>query len=277
MATRLLERYKWTKDGRKWVFYTWIPTLNGKRKKYTSPAYLTKKEALKAEREYEHQLNLKRYENNNDLTIRDLYLAYFDYQKDKVKSNTIRTYNDRIRHIKLLDDIKLKDLNGTHYELWRNEINNLDNSCSYKNMIQKLLKAILNWGNKQYGYNFSDFYNKIQKFSNPDELPKEMQYFTLDEFKIFISFEENIKYRCLYETLYYCGLRKGEAKALTWEDIDFNNKELKVTKNVITVGHESSSNYRITTPKTKSSVRTIPIPNILLKDLKRNLDILSIL
>ena len=128
MATRLLERYKWTKDGRKWVFYTWIPTLNGKRKKYTSPAYLTKKEALKAEREYEHQLNLKRYENNNDLTIRDLYLAYFDYQKDKVKSNTIRTYNDRIRHIKLLDDIKLKDLNGTHYELWRNEINILNSS-----------------------------------------------------------------------------------------------------------------------------------------------------
>ena len=41
MATRLLEQYKWTKDGRKWVFYTWIPTLNGKRKKYTSKAYKT--------------------------------------------------------------------------------------------------------------------------------------------------------------------------------------------------------------------------------------------
>ena len=30
MATRLLEQYKWTKDGRKWVFYCWIPLLNGK-------------------------------------------------------------------------------------------------------------------------------------------------------------------------------------------------------------------------------------------------------
>ena len=39
MATRLLEKYKWTKDGRKWVFYTYIPTLDGKRKKYQSPAF----------------------------------------------------------------------------------------------------------------------------------------------------------------------------------------------------------------------------------------------
>ena len=46
MATRLLEKYKWTKDGRKWVFYTWTISLDGKRKKYTSKAYHTKKEAL---------------------------------------------------------------------------------------------------------------------------------------------------------------------------------------------------------------------------------------
>ena len=33
MATRLLEQYKWTKDGRKWVFYTWETTLSGKKRK----------------------------------------------------------------------------------------------------------------------------------------------------------------------------------------------------------------------------------------------------
>ena len=39
MATRLLEQYKWTKDGRKWVFYCWIPSLNGKRKKLLEVLY----------------------------------------------------------------------------------------------------------------------------------------------------------------------------------------------------------------------------------------------
>ena len=52
MATRLLEKYKWTKDGRKWVFYTWTTSLDGKRKKYTSKAFKTKNEALAAEREF---------------------------------------------------------------------------------------------------------------------------------------------------------------------------------------------------------------------------------
>lgn len=47
MATRLLEQYKWTKDGRKWVFYTWVPTLNGKRKNILLlPLKLKKKHSL---------------------------------------------------------------------------------------------------------------------------------------------------------------------------------------------------------------------------------------
>ena len=43
MATRLLEQYKWTKDKRKWEFYNWVTSLDGKRKKNTSKAYQTKK------------------------------------------------------------------------------------------------------------------------------------------------------------------------------------------------------------------------------------------
>ena len=33
---------------------------------------------------------------------------------------------------------------------------------------------------------------------------KEMDFYTLDEFKQFISKENDIKFKCLYETLYYC-------------------------------------------------------------------------
>ena len=119
-----------------------------------------------------------------------------------------------------------------------------------------------------YGYEFSKFYMRITKFTDPYEIKKEMDFYTLDEFKQFISYAPDLTWKCLFETLYYCGLRRGEARALNWGDINFENKTIRVNKNCITIGSESSSNYEITTPKTNSSVRTIPIPDILLVDLQ---------
>ena len=270
MATRLLEQYKWTKDGRKWVFYTWTPTLSGERKKYTSRAYKTKKEALEAEREF--IVKNGNFTEDKNMTFKELYIAYYSYQEDKVKATTLKTYRDRIKYMQLLDNIKLKDLSVNHYELWRKEINKVNISTAYKNDIQKFIKIVLNWGGKMYGFDFRQFYNKITKFINHNEIKKEMEFFTLEEFKKFISNETDIKFKCLYETLYYCGLRKGEARALTWDDIDFEEKTLKVNKNVVHIGDEKSNTFSITTPKTNSSIRTIPIPDTLLNDLKMLLE-----
>lgn len=99
-----------------------------------------------------------------------------------------------------------------------------------------------------------------------------MDFYTLEEFKRFISNEDNLKFKCLYETLYYCGLRRGEARALTWNDINFEDKELRVNKNIVQLEGENSHKYMVTTPKTKSSIRTIPIAETLLNDFKRLLE-----
>ena len=32
-------------------------------------------------------------------------------------------------------------------------------------------------------------------------------------------------YRTFFKVVYYCGLRKGEARALDWNDIDFNGRK----------------------------------------------------
>ncbi len=270
MATRLLEPYKWTKDGRKWVFYNWVPSLDGKRKKYTSKAYKSKSEALNAEREFIIKMGYMTVDKN--MTFKDLYTAYYSYQENKVKPTTLKTYRDRIKYMKLLDNVKIKDFNVKYYELWRRELNKLDISTAYKNAIQKFIKIVLNWGEKIYGFNFREFYNKITKFKNPNEIKKEMDFFTLEEFKKFISCETDLKYKCLFETLYYCGLRKGEARAITWNDIDFKNKKLRVNKNIVQISSENSNKFSVSTPKTSSSIRTLPIPDILLNDFKMLLE-----
>lgn len=95
-----------------------------------------------------------------------------------------------------------------------------------------------------------------------------MLFYTLDEFQRFLSVETNLKFRCAFQTLFYCGLRNGELRELTWNDIDFNRSTLTVNKNIVKVPDPKTGKpYTVTSPKTSSSYRTIPIPNFLLKDL----------
>ena len=113
------------------------------------------------------------------------------------------------------------------------------------------------------------FYMQMETFKNPNEIEEDMEIYTFDEFQQFISKEKDIKYICLFETLYYDGLRKGELRGLTWNDIDFKNKIVRINKNVVSIGGEGSKSYNLTTPKTKKSIRTLPIPDILINHLKQ--------
>ncbi|MBQ7954545.1 MAG: site-specific integrase [Lachnospiraceae bacterium] len=52
------------------------------------------------------------------------------------------------------------------------------------------------------------------------------------------------------------GMRIGEASALTWQDIDYKNNVIHVTK---TVSRTDKGEYMIGTPKSRTSVRDIPL------------------
>lgn len=254
-----------TKDGRKWMFQVYYKGLDGINKKYRSKKFLTKKEAQDAERQF--VLTLDQSINHRDMTFKDLYLAFYEYQSDKVRETTMKTYRDRIKYLKLFDKIKLRELNINHFELWKKEISKLPLATSYKNDLFKFIKAILNFGTKWYDFNFAPVYNKMTNFTNPNELKKEMEFFTIDEFNKFISIENDILFKPLFETLYYMGLRKGELRGLQWKDIDFNNKMMKIHKQIPSI--YSMENYRLSPLKTKNSNRDLPINDLLINDLKK--------
>ncbi len=77
------------------------------------------------------------------------------------------------------------------------------------------------------------------------------------------------KYRLGYgvQFLLYTGLRIGEALALTWEDVDFQNKTIKINKNLKQVKNRDNNEqnkYKIViqdSTKTSSSSRIVPLNN----------------
>ena len=76
-----------------------------------------------------------------------------------------------------------------------------------------------------------------------------------------------LKYQVIFRFLIYCGLRRGEVLGLEWKDIDFES-------GVCTI--QRTSQYRglgvgiyTSTPKTKSSCRSLKLPDELLTILRR--------
>jgi integrase len=109
--------------------------------------------------------------------------------------------------------------------------------------------------------------NYIENYKRVNEIKKEMEFFTYEEFKKFISVVDEFNYKTFFETLYYLGLRQGECCALTWDDIDFNKKEVSINKTLTT--KLKGQLYTLSSPKTANSNRTLPIPLKLLKSYEK--------
>lgn len=266
MSVRQLKENKRTRDGRSWVFIQYSKGLDGKRHQYQSQAYFTKEEATKAELEYLDKY--KDVEVNPHMTFKEAYTLYYEYQKDKIKDSTLKTYRDRIKYMGLLDNIELVNLNWEHYQKWRSQMNRTNLCDKYKTDIQKFIKQVLNFAEKQWDFNLRKFYNKLEPFKTPGTIKKEMDFYEPQEFFQYISVIDDLRDKCLFETLYYCGLRRSEARGLQWRHIDFKNHTLTIAQQVLNLaGNNASSSWYIASPKTESSNRTIPVPEVLLKDL----------
>ena len=266
MSVRQLKENKITKDGRSWVFIQYSKGLDGKRHQYQSKAYMTENEAIQAEKEYLNKY--KDVEVNPHMTFKEAYTIYYEYQKDKIKDSTLKTYRDRIKYMGLLDNVELVNLDWDLYQKWRAQINKTNLCDRYKTDIQKFIKQVINFAEKQWDFNLRKFYNKLEPFKTPGALKKEMDFYEPEEFFKFISVVDDLRYKCFFELLYYCGLRRSEARGLQWKHIDFKNKLLTVSQQVLNPSNSNASTeWYISSTKTEASNRTIPIATTLLNDL----------
>lgn len=77
--------------------------------------------------------------------------------------------------------------------------------------FQALLRTILNFGYKN-GYIEKTVPISIVK--NKSEPKNEMNFYTPEEFNLFISYVDHIVYNAFFTISYFCGLRKGETLGL---------------------------------------------------------------
>ncbi len=266
MSVRKIPENRRTKDGRSYAFTVTEYGLDGKRRQYQSKAYMTYEEAQRAEQAYINKY--KDIDVNPHITFYQAYVKVYEYKKDKIRPTTLKTYSDRIRFMKLFWDVELVDLNAELYQRWRNQMNKTKLSDRYKTDIQKLIKLICNFAEKQWDFNLRKFYNKLEPFKTPGAVQKEMEVYKPDEFYKFISVVDNIQMRCLFKSLYYCGLRKGEARGLIWKNVDLENRKIYIKQQVQNDPKTNSDkDWYVCACKTNTSHRTVPISEDLYEDL----------
>lgn len=175
-----------------------------------------------------------------------------------VKNSTYRKYECLIRnHILLspLGNIPVSSLTGKDINSFASEL--LSSLCGKSvNDILVMISSALSYAEETYGI------PKI-RFHYVREAEKEMRVLSVVEQKKLEAFllTDTDVYKFGVLLALYTGIRLGELCALRWEDL--KNGELIVSKTFHRIKDDEGTILEVTSPKTKSSYRTIPLPEFL--------------
>lgn len=204
-----------------------------------------------------------------NLTFSKLFKEYDKYIKLSLKPDSYRKVNNiYINHIMpYFKDLKVKDANFSIYINWLEEIDKKGYSASYNSDIRGHMITLLNHAMTFYGLE-NNILSNIKVFNKRKTNKQEINFWTYEEFKSFISKVDEELYYTLFTTLFFTGTRIGECLALTWNDL--KNDYITINKTIAKEKDKNRNNI-ITTPKTPSSNRNIQLDNytlLLLNKLK---------
>lgn len=254
MAIRISK--KETKEGKKYFYDVYYD-----KKRYRSKLFSTKSEAKKAERDFLERL--EKGLSSNDYTFNDVIDKYIAHKKRVWKKSTEETTVDILNHIRYkLGKIKVRELTTKQYEAFLDYIDNLSTvskhsgklikkpySVRYKNRVLMYVKSVCDYAKKHLRVS-TDIPWMYDNWK--DNSQKKMQVLTVAEFDSFLQYVSG-DYKSFFTFLFYTGCRRGEALALTFEDVDFQSRTIRINKSFSKVENKPVST------KTKSSIRTIPV------------------
>lgn len=218
--------------------------------------------------------------NHKDAVLGDLIHTWlFEVVKIKVKPSSFERYEGIYRNYIENSEIyglKLNDLKTIQLQRYYNKLYENNKSSNVIMNLNKLLKIF-------FGYAADEGYiiknpSSGKKIVIPGKSEKEdqkIEVFTNPEIEVMKKHLEGHRLKALILLALGTGLRQGELLGLTWNDIDLNACQLKVERSiklVNTISTDGSKEYKtlIQTPKSKSSIRTVPIPSSLIPILEEH-------
>lgn len=247
--------------------------VNGKRKLISKSGFRTKKEALEAGNKALMEYNSGgQIFTSNEISVNDYFDVWIEqYVKVNLRPKTVASYQGIINnHIR--GNLGPYKLNSLTPSILQGFANNLKSKGYSKRHIVNILSTItnaLNYAIEPLQYIKHNPMNYV-KLPKVERAPKQRIVLKSDDWERIVKrFPFGNKYHIPLIIGYHAGLRISEAFALTWDDINFEKKEISITKQIIKIKpDESKALWCFGPPKTKSSIRTVKIGDTLLKILK---------
>ncbi|GAB2022559.1 hypothetical protein RyT2_16330 [Pseudolactococcus yaeyamensis] len=256
---RYYEKYYDESEG-KWKQAT--ITLNSKTRQAQGEAR-RKLEAKIEKKLLEDDISKRLGQRANQITVKEVYDEYSAFRKQEVKDSTFYTQDNTLKSILVnILDKRIKSISSGYFQ---NFFISSENSNSYKKLQKTLVKIFFDYAVK-IGYVDVNPIDKVElpKYKRTfEELErKRVKFFSKDEMKLFVKHFESTtsatRLNNLIEMMYLTGLRICEALALMWENVDLENRTIKVKYNID--NHSASLKaFKLTTPKTEDSYREVSI------------------
>lgn len=177
-----------------------------------------------------------------------------------------------------ISHISLDKLESIDIQRYYNELHKEGKSSNVIKNNNKLLKQFLNYA-VDCGYILRNPCSGKRvvipkdKTRNIDKESLDIPIFSKENMQKILSQKEDTKIRYIALISYATGMRRGEILGLKESDIDYDNMEIYIRRNLVTTliyddnGTKHKSTFLDNT-KTKTSVRDIPLPNNLIPIIK---------
>ncbi len=204
---------------------------------------------------------------NEEIEFNTICEEWLSFKKNKVKESSYLNYKF------IIDKYFKNDFNSKQIKYFREYdlnkyIDKLKEKLANKTIkdIISVFKSILRYAERKYNMDF-----KLDLISCPIIYQKEIEVFSENEkmkLEKYLLANQELKNIGILISL-YSGLRIGEICSLKWSNIDFESKLIYVNHTMQRVYIEKKkTQVIITEPKTKKSIRKIPIAKILYNKLK---------
>ena len=263
----MIKKYT-TKNGEtRYLFQTYlgIDPATGKERRTTRRGFKTMKEAKQAERNLlldveENGLPSNQSDGFQDPTFEELASLWLENYKTTVKPSTFENVRSKVEKMteEHFKEMKLKKITVAYCQ---RVVIELSKTYVLYNHYLSVINRIFKYAVLMDILDSNPFDKVIKPKSRQTQ--RKGNFLTKEELKEFLKLAQTATLSYFFPLVHlmsYTGLRQGEALALKWSDIDFENKKIAVNKTAARIKEKQI----LQTPKTKNSKRVISIdPNTL--------------